>query len=583
MLVTRALVIISITAVSRAKNNDGKELMKNYRGVKRGKGPASPVRQLFSCGSDQVEFSVHFGSVSGLDCEDNWLTGKPDPYVIASIGGASQTTGYCDGCTSWDQWLNFGCVSISEGTLSLIIKDKDGGINGADDGCFAVSDSSWKSSGGTTLSNGGSTITFSKSVVFPPVPPPVPAPVSPPVSHSSSAPTSPTSSPAPNPTPFPIPSTAPTSPPSKTDTVSVKVYFAVEAASNYDPNSARDIKDVVAAQVGLSASDLKGFQVESSEVALAVRTRRLASYAWAVSFEAVTSLSSTTASDGASFAAIMNSGISSSNFSASLGASLGFAVVVSSVTTAMVTRAPSMYPTLFRAASSDPAMSDDDGSKKTSSASSGVMVSVFGALGGVFVLAASAFYSQKRSMRSKKVSRGTQPSDNYQPSWLHASALAQDYDLDSAVQSKIDEADNSRELELTEAQISGPNTEGNLELSLQRRKSRQSGAAEESSKDVNEIPYQLISLDPTPFASGKCGGIFRGEYLGQAVAAKRMLDAQPFQTADDLRDELGMLVQLSHPCILRVYGTTTMGSGRCMVVDLCEGGSLGARRRHQRA
>jgi hypothetical protein len=87
-------------------------------------------RSLFSCSGSQVEFSVWFGSVTGLDCKDGYGTGKPDPYVIATIGGNTQTTGTCNECKSWNQWLNFGCVEQSTANLNLKIMDEDGGVNG---------------------------------------------------------------------------------------------------------------------------------------------------------------------------------------------------------------------------------------------------------------------------------------------------------------------------------------------------------------------------------------------------------------------------------------------------------------------
>jgi len=87
-------------------------------------------RRLFSCATNQVEFKVWFGSVTKLDCKDNAATGKPDPYVKATINGVMKKTSTCDECKSWNQWLDFGCVPKSAPLLNLNIKDEDGGING---------------------------------------------------------------------------------------------------------------------------------------------------------------------------------------------------------------------------------------------------------------------------------------------------------------------------------------------------------------------------------------------------------------------------------------------------------------------
>ena len=90
--------------------------------------------------------------------------------------------------------------------------------------------------------------------------------------------------------------------------------------------------------------------------------------------------------------------------------------------------------------------------------------------------------------------------------------------------------------------------------------------------DVHVIDYAALKLERRPFAHGGGGQVFRGKYLGYAVAAKQVfMDV----ARADFEREVALLTKLSHPAITVLYGMSeSPDGGLIMVMEFCGGGDL---------
>lgn len=67
------------------------------------------------------------------------------------------------------------------------------------------------------------------------------------------------------------------------------------------------------------------------------------------------------------------------------------------------------------------------------------------------------------------------------------------------------------------------------------------------------------------------GQVFRGEYFGSAIAAKRIFGQE---AQKDLEKEASVLSKLSHPSIVNYYGICDNGDYLFMIMEFCDGGDL---------
>jgi hypothetical protein len=93
--------------------------------------------------------------------------------------------------------------------------------------------------------------------------------------------------------------------------------------------------------------------------------------------------------------------------------------------------------------------------------------------------------------------------------------------------------------------------------------------------DVYLIPRADLLLEEEPFARGGGGEVFKGQYMGNAVAAKKTFSNMSGDDQEDFRREVAMLTKLTHPCILSMYGESVDADGSMlMVMEYCGGGDL---------
>mmetsp|Transcript_41853 Transcript_41853/g.53916 ORF Transcript_41853/g.53916 Transcript_41853/m.53916 type:complete len:125 (+) Transcript_41853:943-1317(+) len=70
------------------------------------------------------------------------------------------------------------------------------------------------------------------------------------------------------------------------------------------------------------------------------------------------------------------------------------------------------------------------------------------------------------------------------------------------------------------------------------------------------IPFKTLALDKKPFAQGGGGQIFKGKYRAANIAAKQVFSCMDRGAMEEFDLEVAMLMGLTHPNILPIYGTT---------------------------
>ncbi|KAJ0604699.1 putative protein kinase TKL-Pl-4 family [Helianthus annuus] len=89
-----------------------------------------------------------------------------------------------------------------------------------------------------------------------------------------------------------------------------------------------------------------------------------------------------------------------------------------------------------------------------------------------------------------------------------------------------------------------------------------------------EIDRRLLNIGER-IASGSCGDLFRGEYLGQDVAVKILRSEHLNQTLEDeFSHEVAMLREVHHSNIVRFIGACTKQPPLCIITEYMSGGSL---------
>ena len=87
------------------------------------------------------------------------------------------------------------------------------------------------------------------------------------------------------------------------------------------------------------------------------------------------------------------------------------------------------------------------------------------------------------------------------------------------------------------------------------------------------IPYEKL-LRTGPLGAGSFSTVYRGRYQGRDVAIKKLFD-KPLKGAliDEMRREAGIMLQLPHPNIVRLYGIV-LEPECCIVLEFMQNGSL---------
>jgi interleukin-1 receptor-associated kinase 4 len=102
---------------------------------------------------------------------------------------------------------------------------------------------------------------------------------------------------------------------------------------------------------------------------------------------------------------------------------------------------------------------------------------------------------------------------------------------------------------------------------------------------VVELRYKVLSHATDNFDERKnIGGgascaVFRGEMFGLEVAIKRLNDAAAAWEAKQYASEMALLIAVSHENICRLLAFSSDGPHKCLVLELCTGGSLEGRLR----
>jgi len=351
-----------------------------------------------------------------------------------------------------------------------------------------------------------------------------------------------------------------------------------------DSDSAAIIKTSVVAALGIPGTDVK-------HLALTFETLRrrllVSTYRWYVTFDVVASLSGEGASDRQELASDIGASLTVPSFASSLSTGLGFPAIVENVQSAAITQAPSSLPTI-RPTTQQPTTSpptttpsqlptwhfpnpNNDGipyrEKNTVNETDSASI-LIGVLVGALVLAAwvAVFFARKASRAEKAPSAAVLAQERrgtISPLGLEEAAAATSYEL----------------IGISNAPFSAGATCANLMVSEEAAFGRGQGAAEDAEagdRSAHTIPQSVIKLDPKPIARGAGGVVFKGRYLGQAVAAKQLFSAATGSGGDaDFFREVAVLTQLSHPCVLNIFGVMRGSAGELfMVVDYCGGGNL---------
>ncbi|CAF1669311.1 unnamed protein product, partial [Adineta ricciae] len=89
------------------------------------------------------------------------------------------------------------------------------------------------------------------------------------------------------------------------------------------------------------------------------------------------------------------------------------------------------------------------------------------------------------------------------------------------------------------------------------------------------IKDEELTLESKPFGFGGSADVFRAQWQRQTVVVKRLRTGtnDPKQL-EQLKGEISIHVGLRHPCIISLYGYTSSGNGKELVMEYAERGSL---------
>jgi hypothetical protein len=100
-------------------------------------------------------------------------------------------------------------------------------------------------------------------------------------------------------------------------------------------------------------------------------------------------------------------------------------------------------------------------------------------------------------------------------------------------------------------------------------------AVYESMAAIPMIKAEELVVEPKPFGFGGSADVFRAQWKRHTVVIKRLRTGQiDAKQSSQLRAEISIHVGLRHPCIISLYGYTSNGDGREIVMEYAERGSL---------
>ncbi|CAF1319721.1 unnamed protein product [Adineta steineri] len=100
-------------------------------------------------------------------------------------------------------------------------------------------------------------------------------------------------------------------------------------------------------------------------------------------------------------------------------------------------------------------------------------------------------------------------------------------------------------------------------------------AVYETMAAIPVIKAEELIIEPKPFGYGGSADVFRAQWNRQTVVIKRLRTGttDPKQLSQ-LKGEISMHVGLRHPCIIPLFGYTSNGNGKEIVMEYAERGSL---------
>ncbi|CAF4396573.1 unnamed protein product, partial [Adineta steineri] len=100
-------------------------------------------------------------------------------------------------------------------------------------------------------------------------------------------------------------------------------------------------------------------------------------------------------------------------------------------------------------------------------------------------------------------------------------------------------------------------------------------AVYETMATIPVIKAEELIIESKPFGYGGSADVFRAQWNRQTVVIKRLRTGttDPKQLSQ-LKGEISMHVGLRHPCIIPLFGYTSNGNGKEIVMEYAERGSL---------
>ena len=97
----------------------------------------------------------------------------------------------------------------------------------------------------------------------------------------------------------------------------------------------------------------------------------------------------------------------------------------------------------------------------------------------------------------------------------------------------------------------------------------------ETMATIPVIKNKELTIESKPFEFGGSADVFRALWQRQTVVVKRLRTGtnDPKQL-EQLKGEISIHVGLRHPCIISLYGYTSSGNGKELVMEYAERGSL---------
>jgi hypothetical protein len=384
-----------------------------------------------------------------------------------------------------------------------------------------------------------------------------------------------------------IPTPTPTVVPSQVGSMSVSVHMFMTVGSSIAPTTEEKnkIKVTIGSSIGVTTRQLHSYGVAtttsrrrratatspSSSSYQRQQRKLLASSVWEVSFVVMVPPNEVPFEDAYDYAKFIDAELVSNTFEQNLTTSLGFSVVVDSVVSTALTPSeptpiPTYTPTPIPSSYPTPIPKKKGKGKSKSelgSASSGVLIIVAAAsLGMIFMVCGGGlFYVRKRK-------------GNYYNS--HKSDEMHNVEM-NPYYGKTESFNFATASETAAAMR--PTKERTSGLGQMSSSSYEGGSSSFSSSISSSshteypawvIPKSNLKLESEPFARGGGGQIFKGKYMGHAIAAKQLFSLKSStKQKEEFEGEVAMLSKLTHPCVLAFFGIAEDTSGVCLPPPPC--------------